>query len=66
MKFLCLAYEEERALNELSTSEWQALRQETLERRQPAAERSLDPRASPSKRDHCIDDPPPQWQGVGQ
>ena len=31
MKFLCLAYEEERALNELSTSDWQALRQETLD-----------------------------------
>ena len=31
MKFLCLAYEEERALNELSTAEWQALRQETLD-----------------------------------
>jgi hypothetical protein len=30
MKFLCLAYEEERALNELSESEWQALREETL------------------------------------
>ena len=31
MKFLCLAYEEERALNELSTSDWQELRQETLD-----------------------------------
>lgn len=31
MKFLCLAYEEERALNELSKSDWQALRQETLD-----------------------------------
>ena len=31
MKFLCLAYEEERALNTLSTTEWQALRQETLD-----------------------------------
>jgi hypothetical protein len=31
MKFLCLAYEEERALNDLSTAEWHALRQETLD-----------------------------------
>ena len=31
MKYLCLAYEEERKLNELSTSDWHALRQETLE-----------------------------------
>jgi hypothetical protein len=31
MKFLCLAYEEERALNELSAAEWHALRQETLD-----------------------------------
>jgi hypothetical protein len=30
MKYLCLAYEEERKLNALSESEWQALRQETL------------------------------------
>lgn len=31
MKFLCLAYEEQKKLDELSTSEWQALRQETLD-----------------------------------
>lgn len=31
MKYLCLAYEEQRKLDELSTSEWQALRQETLD-----------------------------------
>ena len=31
MKFLCLAYEEEANLNALSQSEWQALRQETLD-----------------------------------
>jgi hypothetical protein len=31
MKFLCLAYEEERALNALSESEWHALRKETLD-----------------------------------
>lgn len=31
MKFLCLAYEEEQKLNSLSPSEWQALRQETLD-----------------------------------
>jgi hypothetical protein len=31
MKYLCIAYEEERKLNELSRSEWQALRQETLD-----------------------------------
>jgi hypothetical protein len=30
MKFLCLAYEEERVLNELSRSEWDLLRGETL------------------------------------
>lgn len=30
MKFLCLAYEEEGRLNELSQQEWQALRKETL------------------------------------
>jgi hypothetical protein len=30
MKFLCLAYEEERVLNELSRSEWDVLRGETL------------------------------------
>jgi hypothetical protein len=30
MKFLCLAYEEEKALNALSRSEWEALRRETL------------------------------------
>lgn len=31
MKYLCLAYEEEQKLNELTESEWHALRQETLE-----------------------------------
>jgi hypothetical protein len=31
MKYLCLAYEEERVLNGLSQSEWRALRQETLD-----------------------------------
>lgn len=31
MKFLCLAYEEERALTDLSNEEWLALRQETLD-----------------------------------
>jgi hypothetical protein len=31
MKFLCLAYEEERELNDLSEGEWHALRQETLD-----------------------------------
>lgn len=31
MKYLCLAYEEERKLNDLSEGEWQALRQETLD-----------------------------------
>ncbi|WP_290649710.1 YciI family protein [Aquisalimonas sp.] len=31
MKYLCLAYEEEQKLNGLSRSEWQALRQETLD-----------------------------------
>jgi hypothetical protein len=31
MKYLCLAYEEQRKLDELSTSEWQALRKETLD-----------------------------------
>jgi hypothetical protein len=30
MKYLCIAYEEERTLNELSEGEWQALREETL------------------------------------
>lgn len=30
MKYLCIAYEEEQQLNQLSESEWQALRQETL------------------------------------
>lgn len=30
MKYLCLAYEEERVLNELSRSEWDELRGETL------------------------------------
>jgi len=30
MKFLCLAYEEEKTLNDLSRSEWDALRRETL------------------------------------
>jgi len=30
MKYLCLAYEEERVLNGLSRSEWDALREETL------------------------------------
>lgn len=30
MKFLCLAYEEEQKLNDLSRSEWDALRRETL------------------------------------
>ncbi len=30
MKYLCIAYEEERKLNDLSAGEWQALRQETL------------------------------------
>lgn len=31
MKYLAIAYEEERKLNELSEVEWQALRQETLD-----------------------------------
>ncbi|MGH8481026.1 MAG: YciI family protein [Nevskiaceae bacterium] len=31
MKYLCLAYEEERTLNALSPAEWDALRIETLE-----------------------------------
>ena len=31
MKFLCLAYEDESALNALSESEWHDLRQETLD-----------------------------------
>lgn len=31
MKFLCLAYEEERKLSDLTQSEWQALRRETLD-----------------------------------
>ena len=31
MKFMCLAYEEEEKLDALSASEWQALRQETLD-----------------------------------
>jgi len=31
MKFLALAYEEEERLNQLSESEWHALRQETLD-----------------------------------
>lgn len=31
MKYLCLAYEEERVLQDLSTDEWQALREETLD-----------------------------------
>jgi hypothetical protein len=31
MKYMCIAYEEERKLNELSETEWQALRQETLD-----------------------------------
>lgn len=31
MKYLCIAYEEEGKLNALSKSEWQALRQETLD-----------------------------------
>ena len=30
MKFICLAYEEEQALNDLSRSEWDELRLETL------------------------------------
>lgn len=31
MKYLCLAYEEEKDLNDLSQSEWDALRKETLD-----------------------------------
>jgi len=31
MKFLCLAYEEERTLNALSASEWERLRAETID-----------------------------------
>jgi hypothetical protein len=31
MKFLCLAYEEERVLSELTQPQWHALRQETLD-----------------------------------
>ena len=31
MKYLCLAYEEQRKLDELSAPEWHALRQETLD-----------------------------------
>jgi hypothetical protein len=31
MKFMCIAYEEQRKLDELSQSDWQALREETLD-----------------------------------
>jgi hypothetical protein len=31
MKFLCMAYEEERVLNELSRSQWDTLRKQTLD-----------------------------------
>ena len=31
MKFLCIAYEEQRKLDDLSPADWQALRRETLE-----------------------------------
>ena len=31
MKYLCIAYEEQRKLDELSQNEWQALRQQTLD-----------------------------------
>jgi len=31
MRYLCLAYEEEQKLNELTEGEWHALRQETLD-----------------------------------
>lgn len=31
MKYICLAYEEEGILNDLSKSEWEALRKETLD-----------------------------------
>ena len=31
MKYLCIAYEEQRKLDELSQAEWRALRQETLD-----------------------------------
>ena len=31
MKYMCIAYEEQRKLDELSQGEWQALRQETLD-----------------------------------
>jgi hypothetical protein len=31
MKYLCLAYEAEQALNDLTQDEWQALRRETLD-----------------------------------
>jgi hypothetical protein len=31
MKYLCMAYEEERTLNDLTESEWHDLRQETLD-----------------------------------
>jgi hypothetical protein len=31
MKYLCIAYEEERKLNDLSQADWHALRQETLD-----------------------------------
>ncbi len=30
MLFMCIAYEEEQTLNDLSREEWQALRQETM------------------------------------
>jgi hypothetical protein len=30
MKYMCIAYEEEQKLNELTAGEWQALREETL------------------------------------
>jgi hypothetical protein len=31
MKYLCIAYEEEQKLNDLSEADWQTLRQETLD-----------------------------------
>lgn len=41
MKYLCLAWEEERIFNDMSTADWQALRQETLDYVQTLSEEGI-------------------------
>jgi hypothetical protein len=66
MKYLCIAYEEERKLNGLSKNEWEALRQETLDYVETLRKRGLLIITHASAEcDRCVDDTHSEWQALG-